>query len=352
MMKKLLLFVFLFYFGNTISSQCSYDSTIISDPDLSGGNEVQCANQTIVFTAPAGYDNYQWKYKFSTMGTPNDFAGETQNTLSIVAGDLGFAYVFVTITDDGCTEDSNDIMFDTWVFQTPAIEHDADTVLCYGETSIISNAFNGPVLFRWYKDGVLVLEGPQDFYEVSEAGDYLLSVAYGPCPDIWYSSGVPVSFDVVGEEVLIDETSGTLYTTENGVAYQWFLDGNEIPGADTFSHTPEETGMYTVEVTFQGAETCIISSDEYFFELLSNHESNIFTDIYFMNTVSVNNEFVLRNENNKKVQVSLFDATGKLIHTVNSTEQSIVLNAVAWKNGIYFCHLETEGKRKTLSLIK
>ncbi len=351
-MKKLLFFVFLLYAGNTISAQCSYDSTITSDPDLSGGNEVQCVNQTIVFTAPAGYDSYQWKYKFSTTGTPNEFTGETQNTLSIVAGDIGFAYVFVTITDDGCTEDSNEIFFDTWVFSSPAIEHSADTVLCYGETSIISNAFNGPVLFRWYKDGELVLEGPQDFYEVSEAGDYLLEVAYGPCPDIWYSSGVPVSFSVVGEEVLIEETAGTLFTTENGVGYQWFLDGNEITGANSFSYTPVETGMYSVEVTFQGAETCDISSDEYFFEFLSNPENQFFSDVYFMNTVSVNNEFVLRNTNNKKLQVSFFDTTGKLVQTQTATEQNIVFNASSWKNGIYFCHIETEGKRKTLSLIR
>lgn len=131
-----------------ISAQCPFDSTITSTPDLSGGNQVVCSDQVIVFSAPSGYASYQWKYKFSPTGSATNFPGATNNTLSIVAGDLGFAYVFVTITHDGCTEDSNDIMFDTWIFQSPAISHDSNTTLCYGQTSIISNAFPGPSLFR------------------------------------------------------------------------------------------------------------------------------------------------------------------------------------------------------------
>tara|TARA_R110002072_G_scaffold22432_1_gene78679 strand:+ start:1947 stop:3002 length:1056 start_codon:yes stop_codon:yes gene_type:complete len=351
-MKKITFLIFLFLVGNIVSAQCAFDSTITSDPDLSGGNQVQCSDQVIVFTAPAGYDSYQWKYKFSPGGTPTDFTGETNNTLSIVAGDLGFAYVFVTITDDGCTENSNDILFDTWIFLNPAIEHDPDTTLCFGGSSIISNAFAGPENFRWYKDGVIVLEGPQDFYEVTEPGSYLLEVSYPQCPQFWLSSGVPVLFDMVGEEVIIDEIDGTLYTTENGIDYSWFLNGNQIAGADTFFYTPLESGNYTVEVAFQGPPTCLVISEPFFYEVLNLNDTEIFKEVYFLNTIASVNGFILKNTHSQKLKVSLYDTNGRLLTEKLTSKQFIEISSEGLKNGIYFCKIEMEGKIKSVSLIK
>ncbi len=350
-MKKITFILFLFLMGKIVSAQCAFDSTITSEPDLSGGNQIQCSDQVIVFTAPAGYDNYQWKYKFSVGGSATNFPGETNNTLSIIAGDLGFAYVFVTITDDGCTEDSNDIMFDTWIFLNPAIAHDSNTTLCYGETSIISNAFSGPETFRWYKDGVIVQEGSQDFYEVSEAGSYLLEVSYAQCPQFWLSSGVPVVFDVVGEEILIDEIDGTLYTTENGFNYKWFLEDVMIPGADTFFYTPLENGNYSVEVAFQASPTCLITSEPYFYDLLSIENNVILNGVTFINTVSVNNEFVIQNTQNLSLHITLYDSNGRLVVNKTASEQFIKISSEGLKNGIYFSKIESAGKVKSVSLI-
>lgn len=349
-MKKITFVLFLFLMGKVVSAQCAFDSTITSTPDLSSDNIV-CSDQVIIFTAPAGYDSYQWKYKFSSGGSPTDFPGETNNTLSIVAGDLGLAYVFVTITDDGCTEDSNEIYFDTWVFSSPGISHDPDTTLCYGETSIISNAFGGPETFRWLKDGVIVLEGPQDFYEVSEAGSYLLEVSYAQCPQFWLSSGVPVVFDVVGEEILIEEIDGTLYTTENGFNYKWFLEGDLIAGADTFFYTPVENGNYTVEVAFQASPTCLLTSESYLFELLSIANNDVLNEVYFINTVSVNNEFVLKNNQNLSLHITLYDTNGRLLVNKLTSDRFIKISSEGLKNGIYFSKIENAGKVKSVSLI-
>lgn len=351
MMKKITFIFFLLSF-NFISAQCPFDSTITSSPDLSGGNNVVCSDQVLVFTAPSGYDNYQWKYKFSPTGTATNFSGETNNTLSIVAGDLGFAYVFVTISHNGCTEDSNEIMFDTWIFLSPAISHEPDTNLCFGETSIISNAFPGPSLFRWLKDGVVVYEGPQDFYEVSEAGAYLLEASYAQCPQLWLSSGVPVVFSVVGEEVAIEEIDGTLYTTQNGFNYSWYLEGELISGADTYFYTPTETGNYTVQISFTGSTTCLITSEIYFFDLLSIADFQWFQEIYFMNTYSVNNEFVLKNEKMKPLNIRVFDVSGKLVYYTKSSVSTLAISSDDLKNGIYFCRIDVEGISKSFSLIK
>lgn len=349
-MKKITLVFLISLSFSFISAQCPFNSSITSLPDLSSNNVV-CSDQIIEFTAPAGYDTYQWKYKFSPTGTATNFSGATSNTLSIVAGDLGFAYVFVTITHDGCTEDSNDIMFDTWVFAFPAIEHDPNTTLCYGETSIISSAFPGPTTFRWLKDGVIVYQGPQDYYEVSEAGAYLLHVSYAECPNNWISSGVPVVFDVVGEEIIIEEIDGTLYTTQNGFNYNWYLDGAQISGANTYFYTPVASGDYTVQVAFNASPTCLITSDPYFYEFMSLNENELFEDIYFLNTIAVNNEFVLNNIRGKMLNISLFDVSGRMVYSTSSSASTLTISSDNLKNGIYFCKIESEGKVKSVSLI-
>lgn len=348
-MKQVSLLTFYLLFGGIAIAQCPFDSTITSDPDLSGGNEIQCSNQVIEFIAPAGYDSYQWKYKFSTSGSANNFEGETSNTLNIIAGDLGFAYVFVTITEDDCTEDSNDIMFDTWIFQSPAIEHDPDTILCYGETSIISSAFPGPQNFRWFKDGELVQEGTQDFYEVSEAGSYLLEVSYEQCPDQWLSSGVPVTFDVIGEEVTITELGVELITTENGNNYKWFIEGEEIPDQTNYSIVPQQTGNYTVEVTF-GPPTCIILSEPYFYEVLSLEENEFYEGVFFKNTKAHKGQFILSNTDNKNLEISLYSFNGKLLSIINSANSEIPIKSANAK-GIYLCKIQSQGVTKWTRLL-
>ncbi|GAA0871686.1 hypothetical protein GCM10009117_08320 [Gangjinia marincola] len=324
---------------------------ITSSPDLSGGNEIQCSDQVITFTAPSGYDAYQWKYKFSPSGSPNNFNGETSNTLSIVAGDLGFGYVYVTMTDNDCTADSNDILFDTWVFQFPAISHDADTDLCFNETSVISSAFAGPSNFRWLRNGSVVQEGPQSFYTVSTAGAYLLEVSYAQCPQQWISSGVEVVFTVTGEEVTIEEVNGTLETTPNGSSYSWFLDGNEIPGATASSYTPTESGNYTVTALFSGVETCSVTSDVYFFQELSVVDQTFDERVFFSNTVAKEGEFLLNNLSSEKLVYTVFDLTGRQVIKDITSDAQISIDAGTWPAGIYLCRSTIGVNSKIVRLV-
>lgn len=350
-MKRLVLIVAMSLSFFAALAQCPFDTTVTTNPDLSVNN-ILCAGSTLTFTAPAGYDSYQWKYKFSASGTAINFDGETSNVLTIDPGDLGFAYVFVTITDDGCTEDSDDHMFDTWVFQSPAISHEPNTTFCYGESTIISSAFPGPSLFRWFQNGALVYEGPQDFYEVTENGAYLLSVSYSYCPDTWLSSGVPVNITFVGDEVTIEEIDGTLYTVEGGSLYSWYLNGELIPDADTYFYTPEVEGIYTVDVTFQQGVTCLISSEEYEYTGLSTVDISFIQEVFFNNTVAKNQQFVLSNAYEKEVNLQIFNLNGKKIFENNTNASAYILDATQWTQGLYLCLIQSGNDVHTIKLVK
>jgi hypothetical protein len=350
-MKRLVLIVAMSLSFFAAFAQCPFDTTVTTNPDLSENN-ILCAGSTLTFTAPAGYDSYQWKYKFSASGAATNFDGETSNVLSIDPGDLGFAYVFVTITDDDCTEDSDDHMFDTWIFLLPAIEHEPVTNFCYGESTIISNAFPGPTQFRWFQNGALVYEGPQDFYEVTESGAYLLSVSYPDCPDTWLSSGVPVNITFVGEEVTIEEIDGTLYTVEGGSLYSWYLNGELIPDADAYFYTPEVNGTYTVDVTFQQGVTCLISSEDYEYSGLTLGD-NVFTNaVFFNNTIAKNQQFVISNSLSKEVSLQVFDLNGKKVFETSANTQQIYINAEIWKNGLYLCRITVGNETQVVKLSK
>lgn len=180
----------------------------------------------------------------------------------------------------------------------------------------------------------------------------MLEVSYAQCPQFWLSSGVPVVFTVVGEEVVIEEIDGTLYTTQNGFNYIWYLESEQIAGANTYFYTPTEIGNYSVQVAFNGPPTCLVTSEEYFFDSLSVSDNLLFQDIYFMNTFAVNNEFVLKNTKNKLLKVSMFDTSGKLVYSTSSSTSTLAISTLNFKNGIYFCRIEVDGNSKSVSLIK
>ncbi|MFI5135701.1 MAG: hypothetical protein ACHQD9_07600, partial [Chitinophagales bacterium] len=60
--------------------------------------------------------------------------------------------------------------------------------------------------------------------------------------------------------------SGDSLVSSPSNSYQWFLNGNEIPGATSQSFHPDTTGNYSVEIT--NLYGCTAMSDLYFFAVI------------------------------------------------------------------------------------
>lgn len=87
----------------------------------------------------------------------------------------------------------------------------------------------------------------------------------------------------------INEAAGVLTSSTIGVSYQWFLNGNEIIGANSISYTPQANGDYTVAVTYENdcTETSspfninglnLVSFPEFVYHLYPNPATDL---IYF-----------------------------------------------------------------------
>lgn len=100
----------------------------------------------------------------------------------------------------------------------------------------------------------------------------------------------------------INEAAGVLTSSTIGVSYQWFLNGNEIIGANSISYTPQANGDYTVAVTYENdcTETSspfninglnLLSFPEFVYHLYPNPATDL---IYFTypSTVEVEVEII------------------------------------------------------------
>ncbi len=106
-----------------------------------------------------------------------------------------------------------------------------------------------------------------------------------------------------------------------------------------------------MEVTFIDQETCNIESLPYFFTFLSvpNFE---FNGIYFNNTLAVDAQFVLHNNNQKPLTYAVFDLSGKQLVSEESNKPQIIISAQNWKHGIYFCRVVTPEGSMNFKLLR
>lgn len=131
---------------------------------------------------------------------------------------------------------------------------------------------------------------------------------------------------------VINENSLVLTSSITGTSYQWYLNGNEISGANAQNYTVSGNGDYTVEVTFEDGcselslpltiEGLGIENEELIDFLLSPNPTN--------GTLSINNQ------SGELIDVMIFDQKGRLM------KSDLVLESIdmsSYSNGIYFIKL-------------
>lgn len=335
-------------FSQSISAQCIELST-------EAEGQVLCSYDTVVLEATPGFDTYRYYYNFSDSNEDGTLYTESsENTLSLPAGEWAVSYWYVETADAGCTEASGTVWWDSWVFQNPAVAHDANTMLCPGDSSLVEMPFPGPAFFQWSNNFVEIPGATSAQHWVTEPGMYTVAVAYAECPELWLSSGIGPDFqfyNVTPLGITVEDVEGeTTLTASHGNDIQWYLDGEPIEGATNTELIPEVNGIYSATAT--DANGCLLESEPVQVGSLSaaaafasalNVYPNPFADNLHIETGNV-----------RVKQVRIFDLTGKpVLSEIRSTSGNFVLNLSEVARGIYFVEITSEdGLRHAVKVMK
>lgn len=133
----------------------------------------------------------------------------------------------------------------------------------------------------------------------------------------------------------ITQNGNLLQTSTQGSSYQWFLDGQLIPGAfaDFYELGPNASGVYTVQVTFPFG--CATSPNLNIVGLENMMEEYI--------TVSPNpcKEFlVITNKGNQAIQATFWTMLGQKTKSVLLENGAKTISVSDLRTGIYWIHFE------------
>jgi hypothetical protein len=113
-------------------------------------------------------------------------------------------------------------------------------------------------ILQWSRNGTTINGGTDTVYTAKASGLYTIAVRNAK------GCGVssPAIISVVQGKPFInwDVAQSRLSTVSGYYSYQWYLDGNAIPGANANYFTPVQTGVYKV---FIADYTCDKTSDEF-----------------------------------------------------------------------------------------
>ena len=123
------------------------------------------------------------------------------------------------------------------------------------------------------------------------------------------STSVNVTMNTVPIVTIIAD--GDTLRTMAGTNYQWYINGSIIPGAASQSYVANETGTYTVDVTF--ANGCTGSSSDYYHSMTSIKEMNLGTIELYPNPATEMLNLRFSESLNGTFVITIYDQTGRAI---------------------------------------
>ena len=240
--------------GVTVVNGCPPGTIPVPVIQSNTGSFTVCGNSGLLLTSSSAAGNV-WYFN----GTPLDSTGAS------LAATQGGNYSVVVTNTAGCSDTSavQVITLDPGP-PTPVLSESGPTMICLGSSVTLSSSSGTGD--QWY-DGNTALPGMTgSAYLVNQAGQYWVQVTdtYG----CWANSAmvtVTVNYDTAGQSVvpsiapagslsLCSDTT-VLLLSSLAVNYQWFWDGEAIPGENGDTLAVTLSGTYTVATGTAGCGT-------------------------------------------------------------------------------------------------
>ena len=317
--------------------QLLYEDTDVCDFDVNiaqGDEAIICPDEPFTLNVEDTYDSYQW-YREPFLGGPaEELVGETNSTLEINAAQYSLYYVWCEATFEGCTEESNTIFIDSWVF-APTVIASQETDICEGESATLE-ALGAAGSVQWYLDGVAIEGATSSIYEATESGGYTVSIFPAQCPNFELNNGVPVNINVNPNPTPeIEQGLGTFLSVTGGpyASYEWYQDGVLLEGPEFEGESIDAgDGNYYVVVT--DLNGCTGQSEENFYSNIDEASARIFK-VYPTPTTSV-----VTIETGQSGSYNLMDLSGRMAQSGYLRAGKNQLDLSELSNGMYFISID------------
>lgn len=210
---------------NTATMQIEVaDAPSVTITSSANGALELCDGETMDLAATPGYVSYEWN------------TSQTDQSITI---DESGAYSVMVTDADGCTGTSAVAYVTVQPTPAPVATASGPLAFCEGESVTLSTAPNQGA-YLWSGTG-----STTPTTVVQESGTYFVTVTnqYG-CEGS--SNAIEVDVTPMDDAVIL-VNGDDLTVNPPGTNYQWFLNGDPIPGATSIDYTAIQSGNYHVE---------------------------------------------------------------------------------------------------------
>jgi Zn-dependent metalloprotease len=281
----------------------------------SGSTELNC-NRTSINVIATGGISYSW-------------SGGLGNNATATITTPG-TYTVTTTGSNGCTSTSNITVTSNTTTPTASITNNSGTTELNCINTSISITATGGTTYSW--SGGL---GNNANATISAPGTYTVTVTgANGCSS---TSSITITSNITAPATPSISWNGSQFsTTATGVTYQWYLNGNAIPGATSATFTPDSIGVYKVMVTSNG---CSSSSDNYTLVVtgidptltLSPFDAQVYPN-------PTKNDFVIKfgETPDMTLDIQLINNLGIVLKTIKTRSNLTTVKVNGLPSGIYF----------------
>jgi len=219
------------------------------------------------------------------------------------------------------------------------------TTFCEGAgVTLIADVIDN-VVYQWYVDGAEIIGANGLQLTVNTAGSYTVTVTTtSGCSAT--SAATEVVVNPLPPVPMITGTTDSLLVDGTGT-YQWYLDGDPIPGATDPWWIPQANGSYTVQVTDPNGCS---STSEAFVWLTTGVSSFSTTNMQVVPNPS-NGSFAIQLPGAHGQAYEILDATGKRVRSGSLTSTRTAIDMNNAEQGMYFLRLVQNGSTPVLRIM-
>jgi hypothetical protein len=266
-MKKVLLNLFfsLMALGHYAQAQCNFNAS------LSPQSVILCPNETAQLVLNSNTTNYESIVWYKWLGFGNfqpevvpGFANQQQVDLNTFEHS-GY-YFFAAVTANGCTENSDTVLVDGYLFLPPVVVHGGTAELTQngwevacGQTATLELMMPYSEAITWFRNGVPMPGETSNLLTIEQSGTYTVQGAPDVCPALITPLGLELEYTVLPDPEVMVSVSENQLSTSDGISWQWMYNGDTLVGATQATLLAPESGQYQVWVDF--GQGCLVLSD-------------------------------------------------------------------------------------------